>query len=284
MTFSYNDLNDQEFLLILIDDYLNGSLEPNLKNKYTTLLQNEQNQNLLKKFSLIRGKIQSLFNEHHLDVETIEKIKNIVDQPETRHTRELQKIKQIEKVEAIWDMLKKAFMILIIISIIFVLVYYFAPPIKPKLDILSTIAQEALVITEDPEGRIDFPTNNLNDIHNYIKSDKSLEFTPKTFKSIPENWKIQGASIINYDIEKIKIITIQLTNLNTQEKLYQFIFMGELSDLPKTEKGNYRGLIYQAYTNDYFNLVVWQIANHTLSALVGKLSGSELAYIAKTYF
>lgn len=169
----------------------------------------------------------------------------------------------------------------IIILSLYSVYYVFTPSAKKTLqDPLNTLSYEAIAMEEDKTGeRISLPSNSASDIQQYYDSSLGLDFSPRFLNPIPKNWKIEGASIIDYEIAKIAVT--QFENINDAQNLFHFTFQGQIDTLPESEQGNKDGLIYQAYASDQINVIAWQDSPRTISLLVGHISVLELADIAK---
>jgi hypothetical protein len=97
---------------------------------------------------------------------------------------------------------------------------------------------------------------------------------------VPAGWQIDGATVIDYEVAKVAAVMYERGGAKTKELFFFFSFAGELSDLPASEPGNMRGLIFQTYASNELNLVAWQVAPGVVALLVGRRSAPELAEIA----
>ena len=144
---------------------------------------------------------------------------------------------------------------------------------------LETIPYEALQMIVDPDGRLNFPTSSDQDIEDFVKNARDLSFEPRFVKSAPSlGWVVEGASVIDYDLAKL--IVVQLASQKLNQKAFVFQYEGKADDLPKSEPGNHKGLLYHAYKSDQLNMIVWQLKDDVVAMVVGSESAQDLAALA----
>jgi hypothetical protein len=117
------------------------------------------------------------------------------------------------------------------------------------------------------------------DIEDFMRNAKDLGFVPKTVKSAPSlGWGVEGASVIDYDLAKL--VVVQLASQKLGQKAFVFQYEGKADDLPKSDPGNHKGLLYHAYKNDQLNMIVWQVKDDVVAMVVGSQSAQDLAALA----
>ena len=137
-----------------------------------------------------------------------------------------------------------------------------------------------MAFDEDSEGRLDLPSTELNEVSEYLSAYPGLDYKPLVMKPIGKGWEPEGATVIDYEISKVAVVKYR--NSESKDTLYHYTFAGELKDLPKSDPGNYRGLIFQTYASDQLNIIAWQQEPGMLCFLVGRRSAPELANLART--
>lgn len=279
MTEKSTHLSDEEFLYAYLNDYLAGALGEENTKRFQSLLGDHECQQTVEKIRAAIGRFQLSFQGYYLTEDQKARLHEIVEDAEVRKTREMNKIEQVGKFEHFGDIRRRTLMILVAVGLLGWAVWYFSPEKQAHFDPLEALSYEALALEEDPDGRLDLPTANLDEIKDYVAAYRGVDYKPYVFDQQPPGWKPDGATIIDYEVAKI--ITVQFSNRNIDEKIFYFTFKGELSDLPKTDPGNLQGFIYHTYASDVLNMIVWQQQEGVLSMLVGHRSAPELAAIAK---
>ena len=157
--------------------------------------------------------------------------------------------------------------------------FFFLPPNREKFENpLDTLAYEARAYDEDlSDERLFMPSNDLEEIQEYLNSMPKLTFTPRTLNSL-ENWHPIGASLIDY--ETTVVSEVKYKSAESVEFISFFNFAGQLKDIEKSETGEIQDFKYQPYSNDNYNIIVWQDNSTTLAVLIGRPSVEELAQIA----
>lgn len=154
------------------------------------------------------------------------------------------------------------------------------PNKQRKFEALEYLGYESLALDEEPEGRLDLPSQELEEISQYLGAYPNLDFKPLVMKPIGKGWDPEGATVIDYEVAKVAVVKYRNTEL--KENIYHYSFAGELKTLPKSEPGNYRGLVFQTYASDQLNIIAWQQESGMICFLVGRRSAPELANLART--
>ena len=148
--------------------------------------------------------------------------------------------------------------------------------LKNPLDIL---AFEAIALEKDFDNeRLYLPSNNIDEIDQYLNSMPNLKFTPRAFKSLPNEWEAVGASLIDYGSSYISVTKYK--NIANDEIVSFFSLPERIENISKSEIGEIEDFKYQAYSNNETNLIIWQDQENTLAALAGRLSAKDLAKLA----
>lgn len=276
MAFSPTDLANDDFLFSYLAEYLDGDLPKDLAGRFEQLTKGQEK--LPDQFNTTRGRLQLSLQSYYLkDVELAE-LRAMVQDPTVKATKENTKIEQLGRGEIANMLVRRLVLVAIAAGIIGFAIWKFGPSREQKFKPLEYLGYEAVAIEEDPRERVNLPSHDVKEVRQYLASYPGLDFKPKMLKQIAKNWDLDGATIIDYEVAKVA--TVIYSNNSTKEKLFHFSYAGELSDLPPSEPGNMRGLIFQTYASDELNLIAWQSAPGVVSLLVGRRSAPELAEIA----
>jgi hypothetical protein len=219
-----------------------------------------------------------MLQEFYLPEPFLIELRGYIQDSSVQATYEVVQIEQIGRRENAVQLARKLGFTVATLAVAGWLVWQFTPKSSQAFKPLEYLGFEALMLEESKEERLNLPTNEINEIREFFKNNQSLTYSHKVFKDIPEVWEPDGASVIDYEIEKVGVV--QYHHRETGEKLFQFSYPGDLSDLPKAESGNMRGLIFQTYTSDSLNLIAWKSDAGVVSILAGRRSAPELAEIA----
>jgi hypothetical protein len=264
-------------LLSHLGEYLDDELAGETKTKMDAWLAENDNKELLQKFTLKRGHLQLKLQELFLAEPTLIELRSYVLDKSIQATQEVVQIEQFGRREKSIQFLRKIGFTLLGIGLVGWGAWKFTPRTTQPFRPLEYLGFEALMLEESKEERLNLPTNEISDIKDFFKNNPDLNYTHKVL-SVPEVWEPDGASVIDYEVEKVGIV--QYHHKETQEKLFHFSFPGELSDLPKAETGNMRGLLFQTYSSDSLNLIAWKSSPNVVSILAGRRAAPELAEIA----
>lgn len=144
-------------------------------------------------------------------------------------------------------------------------------------DPIQALPYEALMMEEDRELTMDISSSKIPDLESFFtKQKKDFDFSPYIIE-VPKEWEAQGSSIIDYDF--VKIAVTRFHNSSVDKSLFHFVFAGRLEELSPSSQGRLDHFLYQTYTSDKMNVIVWQHNPGTLAMLVARLRFSELAQL-----
>lgn len=278
MAFSPSELSTPDFLHSYLAEYLDGELPQALVTKFEAALKAPMAQGAPEQFQAMRGRLQLALQSYYLKEAELSELRAFVQDPSVAATVENVKIEQLGRGEFVSTLIRRVAMAAVAIGIVAAFWWKFGPAKEQKFKPLEYLGYEALALEEDQQERLNLPTHDVKEIHQYFTAYPGLDFTPRMLKKIAEPWEPEGATIIDYEVAKVAVVMYEDTH--TGEKLFHFSYAGQLSDLPAAEPGNMRGLIYQTYTSDELNLIAWQSSADVVSLLVGRRSAPELAEIA----
>lgn len=271
---------EPEFVFLNLPEHLNEELPADKEQRILKLLENASDKSLADKFKQALGNFQLAMQGYYLAEIQNTKIQELVETKEVRETMEAQKIEEVDQWEATGNMRRRAMITLVALVAIFALVYYFTPKREAPFNALQNIVYEALAMEEDVDSsRLNLPSNDINEIAEFFAQHPGLEFSPEILAKLPSDWRPAGASVIDYETNKVSVV--QYFNTVRKEFLFIFSYKAKLSDLPKSEPGKVDGLTYQTYTSEQLNVVAWQSTPNTVSMVVGRRSAPELAAFAR---
>jgi hypothetical protein len=278
MTSSPNDLSDNEVLNGFVAEYLDGDLPSGVREKYNGLIKNPASAQVPEHFLQMRGKLQLAMQTYYLKESDLSELRSFVQDPEATATQENIKIEQLGRKVVVSNILRRVSIVLICAGVIGYLVWTFAPSREAEFKALEYLAYEAVALEEDPLERLNLPSSDLKEIRQYLVNYPGLDFKPFVLRSISNNWVPDGATVINYEVAKVTVV--QYAHNGTSEKLFHFIYAGDLSDLPPSAQGRYKDLNFQTYATDQHNFIAWEPSPGVVSLLVGKRSAPDLAEMA----
>lgn len=271
-------LNDEEFLYGYLSEYLDETLPVDQRKRFEELAQRLKMDSLATDYGIRRGRLQIETQRLYLDEKHMHDIHDLVEDDAARANHEAHDIDGVGRSELVGN----AFRFVILIGFLGLMVFggfkFFGPEKKAPFKALDSLIYEAIVMAEDPEGRLDFPTDKIEELNSYFKRYPELNFDPKSMREPGGEWELNGGTVIDYELAKI--IGVQFNGKNNREKLYIFLWNGKLEQLPKSEAGNFQGLVYQAYASDKWNIVAWQAAPGVNGMMVGHRGAKELAELA----
>jgi len=278
MTISTNDLSDSELFNGFLAEYLDGELPSSVVDKYNAMVKVSGNVEVPEHFLQMRGKLQLAMQTYYLKESDLAELRSFVQDPEATATQENIKIEQIGRKVVVSNILRRFAIVLACAFLIGYLVLYFAPSNESAFKALEYLAYEAVALEEDPQERLNLPSSDLKEIRQYLVNYPGLDFKPFVLRSISNNWLPEGATVINYEVAKVTVV--QYSHNATSEKLFHFIYAGDLSDLPPSAQGRYKDLNFQTYATDQHNFIAWEPSPGVVSILVGKRSAPDLAEMA----
>lgn len=271
-----SDLSPQDFFHSYLAEYLDGDLPPALRAKFDEALKVAGQGAVPEHFQAMRGRLQLSLQSYYLKESEIGTLAACVQDPTIKATQENLKIEKLGRGEVANMFMRRITLVVMAAALVGLLVWKFMPNQAESFKALEYLGYEALALEEDARDRLDLMTDNYKEIKQYQAAYPKLDFVPKILH-LPATWKPEGTTVIDYEIAKVSVV--QYAHSNGREKLFHFAYVGSLSDLPKSEPGNMRGLIYQTYASSEQNLIAWQDGD-VVNLLVGRRSAPELAELA----
>ncbi len=271
-------LTDEETLFAQLSDYLDETLSAEERKRFEETAKRLNLAEIATDYGIRRGRLQIEGQRLYLNEKNLRDIHDLVEDDATRANTEAAEIEGVGRSELKGNFFRFAVLFGLIALFIYGGFILFAPKQKAPFKALDSLIYEAIVMTEDPEGRLDFPTDKLGEINNFFKHYPDIGFTPKTLQEPGEGWATNGATVIDYEVAKV--LGVQFTGQNTEEKLFAFFYKGQIDQLPASAPGNFQGIIYQAYASDRLNVVAWQASPDTIGMMVGYRGAKELAELA----
>lgn len=271
-------LSEEESLYAHLSDYLDDTLAGEAKKRFEESARQLNLVDVATDFGIQRGRLQIEAQRLFLDEKNLRDIHELVEDDATRANHEAEDIEAVGRSELKGNSLRLLILLVLAGSFIYGGYYLFGPKPKAPFKALDSLIYEAIVLTEDPEDRLDFPTDRLAEINNYFARYPDLGFTPKTMQEPGADWEVNGATVIDYEVARV--LATQFTAQNTGEKLFLFLYKGSLEQLPASTPGNHQGLMYQAYASDRLNVIAWQVTPEVSGMLIGVRGAKELAELA----
>lgn len=276
---SQTNLSGSELLYGYLSEYLDGELPSSIAPLYAEALKG--NESVVEKFQTSRGRFQVSLGQISASEPLKHKLRNLVQDDQVRETIEASEIQEIERSEFFSNLLRRATLTALVLGIIGGGIYVFMPTPTDKINVIEYVGYEAVAMEEDPDGRINLPTSDLEEIKQFVAQVPGLDFKPQTLKALP-GWIAEGVSIIDYDVMKV-IAVMYKSPERGNEHLHHFMFPGEMQSMPyKGEEADYRGIRYRVYASDKLNMLVWQMGPGMVSVLAGHRSAPELAELARS--
>lgn len=270
---------NDELVYGYIAEYLDGELPANLHAPYKEALQDRQK--LVEDFQVALGRFQVAMGAISAPEPLKHKLRTLVQDDQIRETIEATEIQDIERSEFWSNLVRRVALALIAVGLIGGLVYAFMPVQKDKLNVIEAVGYEAVALEEDPDGRINLPTNDLQEVSQFIKQVPGLTFKPQALRPLT-GWVPEGVSVIDYEVIKVVAVMYKSPERNG-EHLHYFMLPGAMKDLPyQGDEADYRGIRYRVYASDKMNMLVWQFAPDMIAVLAGHRSAPELAEIARS--
>lgn len=279
MAANNTEMQGDELFYGYIAEYLDGELPQGLTGKFNEVLASRQKE--LDLFQANRGKFQSALGDLGGSESLKHKLRNLAQDDQIRATMEASEIAEVERSEMWSNILRRSVLSAIVLGLIGGAVYFFMPRNPVKFDVIEYLGYEALALEEDPEGRTNLPSTNIDEITQFVGTVPGLSFRPNVLRPL-SGWNPEGVSIIDYDVMKV-IAVNYVSPERGNEHLHHFMVPGKMSEIPyKGEEADYRGLKYRVYAGDKLNIVVWQHSPDMISVLAGHRSAPELADMARS--
>lgn len=271
-------LSDSDLLNGYLAEYLDGELPDAIRSRYAALVGDGNNAQLPSHFQQIRGKLQLAMQSYYLKDSDLAEIRSFVQDPSVAETQENMKIEQLGRKVAASNIMRRIVVTSLCAAGIGWLIWKFAPSRDVEFKALEYLAYETVALEEDPQERLNLPSNDIKEIRQFLNNYPGLEFKPFVLRNISNNWMPDGSTVINYEIAKVTVV--QYHHNATREKLFHFTYAGDLSDLPPSPQGKLKDLTYQTYATDQHNFVAWEPSPGVVSLLVGKRAAHDLAEMA----
>ncbi|MCX6118040.1 MAG: hypothetical protein NT027_10895 [Proteobacteria bacterium] len=269
----------EELLYSYMSEYLDGELPPSIAEAYLNASKGKED--LIQKFQLHRGKYQIAMGKFFAPEPLKHKLRNMVQDDQVRETIEASEIQDIEKSEMWSNIFRRSVLALIVLGAIGLGVYAFMPQAVEKINVIEYIGYEAVAMEEDPDGRLNLPSTDIDEIGQFVSRIPGLPFTPQLLKPIA-GWSPEGVSLIDYEVIKVIAVMYKSPERNG-EHLHHFMVPGIMKDIPFAgEEADFRGIRFRVYASDKLNLLVWQMNPQFVSVLAGHRSAPELAEIARS--
>lgn len=225
-------------------------------------------------FRLRRGQLQLAVQQLSLSAQDLDKLRNMVLPVDLRHTQEARKIEEISSYEARRRLMRQLAFAAVVLAVVFFAVYKGAPR-KSGINVLEVLSYESLAMVEDGKERLDLPSDNIEEVKEYLGSYPELGFRPRVLTANTTGMSIEGATVLDYDSTKVAVVLY--TDPNKRDRILHFSLAGQTGDLPRSEPGNFQGLIYQTYASDRLNMIAWNPAPGVLSIAAGTRGATDLA-------
>jgi len=271
-------LNDEEFLYGNLSEYLDETLPQDQRKRFDEIAKRMKLESLTTDYGIRRGRLQIEAQRLYLDEKHMHDIHDLVEDDAARANHEAHDIDDVGRSELFGNAFRFVLLIGFVGLIVVGLFKFFGSEKKAPFKALDSLIYEAIVMAEDPEGRLDFPTDKLDELNSYFKRYPDLGFAPKPLREAGGEWELNGGTVIDYEVSKI--IALQFTGGNNRQKLFLFLWMGNVEQLPKSEQGNFQGLVYQSYASDKWNIIAWQAAPGVTGMMVGHGGAKDLAELA----
>lgn len=280
MATSKTTLSDEDFLLSHLSESMDETLSAGDQSKFHEIAKKLGKADVVTDYGIRRGRLQIEAQRLFLNEKRMHAIHDLVEDDAARANHEAAEIEEVGMSELKGNTVRFIAIAAFFGLIIGGLYYFFRPEPKPTFNALNSLIYEADVMNENSEGRINFPTDSVEEVNAYFKKLPDLGFVPKTLKALPGDWKVSGASLIDYDSSKITVTQFQ--SKATNERQYLFFYPGKLNQLPKSTEGNANGLIYQSYASSNLNVMAWQSQPDVVGMMIGYRGTKELADFAMT--
>lgn len=278
MTSQFAELSDDETFYAYLPEYLDEQLDKNDRDKFQEIVVRKGWGQLIEDYADARGHFQLALQDLFVDDHLIHELHVMVEDDAERANHEAADIDDYSKAETKGALFRGLTILLMILFIGGATYFFLAPESKPPFSALDSLLYESIVLVEDPEGRLDFPTNSMSDLLDYFQRYPDLGVDVAGLNSPGSQWLLEGGAVIDYDVQKI--VAVQFSKILEEESLIIYLFAGDMKDFPKSEPGTYKELTYQAYSSEYFNVVVWPIKEGSLGMILGGGTPQELSELA----
>lgn len=273
-------LSDEDFLRSHLSEYLDESLSSANRQKFDEIANRLGMADIATDFGIRRGRLQIEAQRLFLSEKKMRTIHELVEDDAARANHEAAEIEEVGMSEMKGNAFRLVSLLLLLAVFLGGLYYFFKPTPKPTFNALNSLIYEADVMNENSEGRLNFPTDRVEELNQYFAKLPDLGFDPKVMRAPPAEWKVTGGSLIDYDGAKITVTQFQVANEGASEKQHLFFYVGKLDQLPKAPIGNSNGLVYQSYGSSNLNIMAWQADKNVVGMLIGNRAPKDLAEFA----
>ena len=202
---SATNLSDDQFFFAYLSEYQDGSLSESDKARFDSVMGTNGNEQRLVDYGLARGQLQLEFQKVFVDDELTHQLHVLLEDDAARANHEASDIEEFARVSVAARLIRGGLIALAVIGLGIGGYYWLGPKSKPKFSALDSLVYESAVMIEDPEGRLDFPTNELDELRDYFARYPNLGFSAKPIKSPESDWQVEGAAVIDYEVQKIAV-------------------------------------------------------------------------------
>jgi hypothetical protein len=273
----YQSMSDDELFYSLVDRYAAGEIPAEVTSRFDALLQRPDYKDKVDLFKKAHGKLQLLMEGFYLNEEQTMEIRSFAQGASNMTEEEQQGMDDMENSSRISGALRFCAFFVILCGIIGGSIWKFAPEKRVKFDALYYLSYESTALQNDPAGRMDLITEDSSELDNYFLKYPNLGIKVKAL-SLPAEWAIKGATVIDYDIAKVAAVQYALRD--GSDSLIQFVWASKKDDLPAAYEAKEGPLTYSSYTSDSSNLISYSNGDGTSTLLVGRLSAVQMAKMA----
>lgn len=271
-------LSDEDFLRSHLSDYLDEGLSSANRQKFDEIANRSGVADIATDYGIRRGRLQIEAQRLYLNEKKMKAIHELVEDDAARANHEAAEIEEV----GLSEMKGNAFRFIALAAFFAILFgglfYLFKPTPKATFNALNSLIYEADVMNENSEGRLNFPSDKVEELNQYFAKLPELGFEPKPMRALPADWKVAGGSLIDYDGAKITVTQFQ--NVTSGEKQYLFFYLGKIDQLPKGPVGNSNGLVFQSYGSSNLNIMAWDAEPNVVGMLIGYRAPKDLAEFA----
>lgn len=271
-----------------LSEYLDGDMDDARSQKFEPVLQAEAPQ-LAESFAVAKGQLQLNLQKFYLDEQTRDQILGSGISDKKRRQFEAAQIDEAGSLETKGRWLRG--LILVGLLLTFGLGAYtaLAPKSASAFEPLTALTYEAVMMEEEGTGRLEFVSSSYEEVNEFLADSNSIGFEVPEVKPIPGGqWTLEGATVIDYETDKIA--TIQFSN-EALGKMFVFYYRGALSDLPTATGAHEKDVYYQSYGNDQMNVIAYEphavkgslstsLSEGIVAMVVGRESAANLAAAA----
>ncbi len=279
MANSKSALSEEDYLLSHLSESMDETLSSGDQAKFNEIAKKLGKADVVTDYGIRRGRLQIEAQRLFMNEKKLHALHELVEDDAARANHEAAEIEEVGMSELKGNTIRFSAIVAFFAVLIGGAYYLFRPEPKPSFNALNSLIYEADVMNESSEGRINFPTDSVEEANAFFKKLPDLGFVPKTMKAVPQDWKVSGASLIDYDSAKITVTQFQHTA--SGERQYLFFYPGKVSQLPKSVEGNANGLVFQSYASSNLNVMAWQVDPNVVGMMIGNRGVQELANFAQ---